>query len=101
MTPSGEWLRRQFGTACKLVRRDGLIAACLAGAGAIPLVLLVAWALGRSEEHTSELQSRGQLVCRLLLEKKRESHDLFTRRLRTDDSVSGLLLIQNRVRSED
>src|SRR5690625_6538099 len=26
----------------------------------------------RSEEHTSELQSRGQLVCRLLLEKKKE-----------------------------
>src|SRR5690625_5426262 len=24
----------------------------------------------RSEEHTSELQSRGQIVCRLLLEKK-------------------------------
>src|SRR5690625_6452389 len=31
--------------------------------------------LGRSEEHTSELQSRGHLVCRLLLEKKKqESH---------------------------
>src|SRR5690625_5794285 len=32
------------------------------------------WAAGRlyrSEEHTSELQSRGQLVCRLLLEKKK------------------------------
>src|SRR5207253_4978932 len=27
--------------------------------------------LGRSEEHTSELQSRGHLVCRLLLEKKK------------------------------
>src|SRR5687768_18250329 len=26
---------------------------------------------GRSEEHTSELQSRLQLVCRLLLEKKK------------------------------
>src|SRR5690625_7514358 len=26
----------------------------------------------RSEEHTSELQSRGHLVCRLLLEKKNE-----------------------------
>src|SRR2546428_9376615 len=26
--------------------------------------------LGRSEEHTSELQSRSDLVCRLLLEKK-------------------------------
>src|SRR5690625_6705669 len=35
----------------------------------------------RSEEHTSELQSRGHLVCRLLLEKKKamkkhkRSHD--------------------------
>src|SRR5439155_24875491 len=28
--------------------------------------------LYRSEEHTSELQSRGHLVCRLLLEKKNE-----------------------------
>src|SRR5437870_11063812 len=27
--------------------------------------------LWRSEEHTSELQSRGHLVCRLLLEKKK------------------------------
>src|SRR5207253_6033170 len=27
----------------------------------------------RSEEHTSELQSRGHLVCRLLLEKKKRS----------------------------
>src|SRR5690625_6696487 len=30
-------------------------------------------ALGRSEEHTSELQSRGHLVCRLLLEKKKKN----------------------------
>src|SRR3712207_8724664 len=29
--------------------------------------------LGRSEEHTSELQSRQYLVCRLLLEKKNEN----------------------------
>src|SRR3712207_8479504 len=29
---------------------------------------------GRSEEHTSELQSRQYLVCRLLLEKKKTSH---------------------------
>src|SRR2546428_9366146 len=28
----------------------------------------------RSEEHTSELQSRSDLVCRLLLEKKRAQH---------------------------
>src|SRR5437870_10233776 len=29
--------------------------------------------LRRSEEHTSELQSRGHLVCRLLLEKKKKN----------------------------
>src|SRR2546430_12066974 len=28
----------------------------------------------RSEEHTSELQSQSNLVCRLLLEKKKKSH---------------------------
>src|SRR2546421_8736242 len=28
----------------------------------------------RSEEHTSELQSRSDLVCRLLLEKKKKDH---------------------------
>src|SRR3712207_7015029 len=31
---------------------------------------------GRSEEHTSELQSRQYLVCRLLLEKKRHPRRL-------------------------
>src|SRR2546427_1116988 len=29
---------------------------------------------GRSEEHTSELQSQSNLVCRLLLEKKKKRH---------------------------
>src|SRR6266567_8593467 len=29
---------------------------------------------GRSEEHTSELQSQSNLVCRLLLEKKKKQH---------------------------
>src|SRR2546430_8478064 len=29
--------------------------------------------LGRSEEHTSELQSQSNLVCRLLLEKKKQT----------------------------
>src|SRR2546428_1606689 len=31
----------------------------------------------RSEEHTSELQSRSDLVCRLLLEKKNTRHDMY------------------------
>src|SRR3712207_6898765 len=32
------------------------------------------WYDERSEEHTSELQSRQYLVCRLLLEKKKKNH---------------------------
>src|SRR3712207_8292212 len=32
----------------------------------------------RSEEHTSELQSRQYLVCRLLLEKKNKNPDIIT-----------------------
>src|SRR2546429_702302 len=35
----------------------------------------------RSEEHTSELQSRLHLVCRLLLEKKKIHHTELARRL--------------------
>src|SRR5690625_6257425 len=34
--------------------------------------LFQSWFKFRSEEHTSELQSRGHLVCRLLLEKKKK-----------------------------
>src|SRR2546430_4713305 len=45
------------------------------------LVLRLAWSsrsrgwsgCGRSEEHTSELQSQSNLVCRLLLEKKKST----------------------------
>src|SRR2546428_3978192 len=35
---------------------------------------------GRSEEHTSELQSRSDLVCRLLLEKKKRQASAFVPR---------------------
>src|SRR3712207_8698445 len=38
---------------------------------AMPLCGALAWLASRSEEHTSELQSRQYLVCRLLLEKKK------------------------------
>src|SRR3712207_8379443 len=43
----------------------------------IPLItikLLLSSFKVRSEEHTSELQSRQYLVCRLLLEKKKKTH---------------------------
>src|SRR5690349_21886747 len=38
----------------------------------------------RSEEHTSELQSRRDLVCRLLLEKKKEEDRVVLRLLAVD-----------------
>src|SRR5438445_4249890 len=39
--------------------------------GLAPSLRRMVWDLARSEEHTSELQSRQYLVCRLLLEKKK------------------------------
>ena len=42
-------------------------------ASGIVLAIFVLFATSRSEEHTSELQSRRNLVCRLLLEKKKKS----------------------------
>src|SRR5438105_8406263 len=44
--------------------------------------IVVVWVV-RSEEHTSELQSRVDLVCRLLLEKKKEISRRNIRRRRT------------------
>src|SRR2546422_6948429 len=43
--------------------------------------------LSRSEEHTSELQSRLHLVCRLLLEKKKTNHY----KLMTERKINALL----------
>src|SRR3712207_8464916 len=56
----------------------------LVGASAVPALVVTGLAfnqgvaggaLGRSEEHTSELQARQYLVCRLLLEKKKSFHE--------------------------
>src|SRR2546430_11525063 len=45
----------------------------------------------RSEEHTSELQSQSNLVCRLLLEKKKKTYLLFATHLLIymDDAING------------
>src|SRR5688572_31529703 len=39
---------------------------------AISMAIAAALLVARSEEHTSELQSQSNLVCRLLLEKKKQ-----------------------------
>src|SRR5260221_422676 len=49
-----------------------LVALVLTGVGAV-VALGLSGSAGRSEEHTSELQSHSDLVCRLLLEKKKTS----------------------------
>src|SRR2546429_4495800 len=43
----------------------------------------------RSEEHTSELQSRLHLVCRLLLEKKKKKNKNKNNKTRIKDRVKG------------
>src|SRR5690625_7017182 len=54
----------------RIEKRHGLIAAVSAALHDSRDQVKVRHSL-RSEEHTSELQSRGHLVCRLLLEKKK------------------------------
>src|SRR5690606_40669216 len=79
------------GAGLSSARTHAAAAAVAAGAGELdvvvplPLVMEKDWrgitedtrnlveAAGRSEEHTSELQSRENLVCRLLLEKKKRT----------------------------
>src|SRR5690606_39947875 len=52
---------------------EAMLAAFTSTTGAVLVESLFADARYRSEEHTSELQSRENLVCRLLLEKKKTS----------------------------
>src|SRR3712207_6996651 len=54
--------------------RGGRSAACTAARAERRAAARSASASARSEEHTSELQSRQYLVCRLLLEKKKKTH---------------------------
>src|SRR2546429_5353466 len=50
--------------------RSPISFAC-AGSASSASMDVASWIVSRSEEHTSELQSRLHLVCRLLLEKKK------------------------------
>src|SRR5215510_13990886 len=60
-TPTGSWLSSTALPCASLVLRPS---ACHLD--------VAPTTTARSEEHTSELQSRGHLVCRLLLEKKKK-----------------------------
>src|SRR5690625_6678664 len=58
--------RRESGTSPSTMRRASPSTTAVLPTPGSPI------STGRSEEHTSELQSRGHLVCRLLLEKKKD-----------------------------
>src|SRR5439155_21182867 len=58
--------------SARSVRPDGSRTGARMGR-TLPASISAAGGRGRSEEHTSELQSRGHLVCRLLLEKKKQN----------------------------
>src|SRR5690554_2948200 len=72
-----------FGTVCGQVNREAVIGTfpdlkidyskIQIAEGKLKPLSMVTLKIDRSEEHTSELQSRRHLVCRLLLEKKRNT----------------------------
>src|SRR5207253_9481599 len=64
---------RVFIGSCTNSRLEDLRAAAAVAKGRRAVV--PAWIVPGSEEHTSELQSRGHLVCRLLLEKKKTKYN--------------------------
>src|SRR3712207_6981155 len=69
-----EW-QPQAGGPGAGIRRDQILQRYAATLGDVPSRPLLQDVVGlRSEEHTSELQSRQYLVCRLLLEKKRKTY---------------------------
>src|SRR5688572_33287173 len=61
-----------YTTLFRSAGRLGLTLREAGEAGAVAAVVLLG--RGRSEEHTSELQSQSNLVCRLLLEKKKKQN---------------------------
>src|SRR5437773_9761426 len=77
-SPVDERSKKQLQAVHRLMRDDEIdliVNACDAGREG---ELIFAYLYERSEEHTSELQSHHDLVCRLLLEKKKKNCKHFT-----------------------
>src|SRR5437870_10589625 len=64
-------LDHAFANSFHALRAHQLILALRKDQASLPMIVAFKHDKNRSEEHTSELQSRGHLVCRLLLEKKK------------------------------
>src|SRR2546429_3966342 len=70
--------------------KSALVAGCGLGAAAAQHAR---WGFCRSEEHTSELQSRLHLVCRLLLEKKKQRSAYWAIRDRSNHKMGLVSLV--------
>src|SRR5204862_6606165 len=62
---ANELKNRGLRTQLLLLRRVGLVLIGIFGAAVVLLQFELVRSVGRSEEHTSELQSRRDIVCRL------------------------------------
>src|SRR5260221_12093544 len=60
-------------TVANIVRRDTKLVVAVDDDDEATIAAIPSMPQGRSEEHTSELQSHSDLVCRLLLEKKKKT----------------------------
>src|SRR4051812_18872315 len=69
--PKSFWLQAPFGASCCVPVLSSRLRFGRRRRRAYDVVCERDNAMGRSEEHTSELQSHVNLVCRLLLEKKK------------------------------
>src|SRR2546427_5938931 len=76
ITVTGALMWRAWWTLPVNVVRAASVVHAIAGVWMIGLIIM------RSEEHTSELQSQSNLVCRLLLEKKKKKN-------KKTDSING------------
>src|SRR5690554_7547605 len=79
LSPSGGIEQRSIasglaGAVVPKTKQGGVSQGMASAWGPSPWQQMGSHGFGRSEEHTSELQSRPHLVCRLLLEKKKK-HD--------------------------
>src|SRR5438093_10162985 len=64
-----------YTTLFRSPRPDGVRMAAVRRACLFARIPMAPWRTQRSEEHTSELQSLTNLVCRLLLEKKNKTEE--------------------------
>src|SRR3712207_7752360 len=73
MEPTLEWIRGKFKKNEEVMRANEVALKTGYNFADTTEVFTTHYKVKRSEEHTSELQSRQYLVCRLLLEKKKNT----------------------------